>query len=131
MSAMAKTATASGDLRKGAKVVARTALRDVPEGTAGKVTMVTGLTWIRYWVRFENGVSLGTIDRKRLATPEEWQRFLDGDEEVAVADTGDASADAAGAEEADSEGGATTTNGTFVSQKHIDRAKAARARLAG
>ncbi|MBA3281199.1 MAG: hypothetical protein H0U29_03115, partial [Acidimicrobiia bacterium] len=50
---MAKTATASVDLRKGAKVVARTALRDVPEGTAGKVTMVTGLTWIRYWVRFE------------------------------------------------------------------------------
>ncbi|MBA3283190.1 MAG: hypothetical protein H0U29_13265 [Acidimicrobiia bacterium] len=92
--------------------------------------MVTGLTWIRYWVRFENGVSLGTIDRKRLATPEEWQRFLDGDEEE-VADSGDASADAAGAEEADSEGGATTTNGTFVPQKHIDRAKAARARLAG
>ena len=130
MSAMATTATASADLRKGAKVVARTALRDVPEGTAGKVTMVTGLTWIRYWVRFENGVSLGTIDRKRLATPEEWQRFLDGDEEE-VADSGDASADAAGAEEADSEGGATTTNGTFVPQKHIDRAKAARARLAG
>jgi len=128
---MATTATASADLRKGAKVVARTALRDVPEGTAGKVTMVTGLTWIRYWVRFENGVSLGTIDRKRLATPEEWQRFLDGDEEVAVADTGDAAADAGTADEAEGEGGATTTNGTFVSQKHIDRAKAARARLAG
>lgn len=128
---MVKTATARADLRKGARVVARTTLRDVPEGTAGRVTMVTGLSWIRYWVRFENGVSLGTIDRKRLATPEEWKRFLDGDEEVE--DTG--SAEAAGADEAaegdDDSGGATTANGTFVAQKHIDRAKAARARLGG
>lgn len=132
---MARTATDTVDLRKGADVVARTALRDVPEGTAGKVTMVTGLTWIRYWVRFDNGISLGTIDRKRLATPEEWQRFLDGDEEVEgtvatpVATPVAVSADGGGAEEADSAGGATTTNGTYVPQKHIDRAKAARARL--
>lgn len=130
MSPMAETATTQVDLRKGAKVVARTTLRDVPEGTAGKVTMVTGLTWIRYWVRFDNGVSLGTIDRKRLATPEEWQRFLDGDEEVKVANSGEASADDGSAGESD-DGGATTANGTFVPQKHIDRAKAARARLTG
>ena len=126
---MAKTETASNDLRKGAKVVARTAMRDVPEGTTGKVSMVTGLTWIRYWVRFDNGVSLGSIDRSRLATPKQWERHLAGDEEVAV----DASAgddDAAGGEaEADSGGGATTANGTFVPQKHIERAQAARARL--
>lgn len=130
MSAMAKTATTSKDLRKGAKVVARTDLRDVPEGTKGKVTMVTGLTWIRYWVRFENGVALGSIDRKRLATPEEWERFLNGDEELEVVGVDDAAGDEGAADEADG-GGVTTPNGTFVSQKHIDRAKAARARLTG
>ena len=131
MPTMAKTATVSTDLRKGAKVVARTDLRDVPEGTTGKVTMVTGLTWIRYWVRFDNGVSLGTIDRKRLATPEQWKRFLNGDEEIEEAGPATSSADDAGADDGEAAGGATTSNGTFVSQKHIDRAKAARARLGG
>lgn len=127
------TATTTGDLRKGAKVVARVDMRDVPAGTAGKVSMVTGLSWIRYWVRFENGVSLGTIHRKRLATPEEWERYLAGDEEVEAFESDDES-DGEVAAEADTGGGgggATTSNGTFVSQKHIDRAKAARERLGG
>jgi hypothetical protein len=127
---MAKTDTASRDLRKGAKVVARTALRDVPEGTTGKVILVAGLSWIRYWVRFDNGISLGTVDRKVLATPEEWKRFLAGDEEVATSDASSSDDDGAGDAGADDAGGVTTPNGTFVSQKHIDRAKAARARLA-
>lgn len=127
---MAKTDTASRDLRKGAKVVARTALRDVPEGTTGKVILVAGLTWIRYWVRFDNGISLGTVDRKVLATPEEWQRFLAGDEEVATSDGASAADEGAADAGGDDAGGVTTPNGTFVSQKHIDRAKAARARLA-
>ena len=129
---MAKTDIAPDQLRKGAKVVARTELRDVPEGTAGKVTMVTGLTWIRYWVRFDNGVSLGSIDRKRLATADQWKRHLDGEDVFAEVGPVDAAADdGAGAAEAVGEGGVTTPNGTFVSQKHIDRAKAARARLTG
>lgn len=133
--AMAKTAVAQDQLRKGAKVVARRAMRDVPEGTEGKVSMVTGISWIRYWVRFDNGVSLGTIDRKALATPDEWQRHLageddddvvDGSEESAGADTGaDAGAAAGGG------GGVTTPNGTLIPQLLIDRAAAARKRLQG
>ncbi len=132
MMPMAKTDTASNDLRKGAKVVARVAMRDVPEGTAGKVTMVTGLTWIRYWVRFENDVALGSIDRSRLATADEWKRHLAG-EDVFADTTATTASDDGGdaAAEADSGGGITTANGTFVSQMHIDRAKAARARLTG
>lgn len=127
---MAKTETITEDLRKGAKVVARVDMRDVPSGTKGRVSMVTGLSWIRYWVRFENGVSLGTIDRKRLATPEQWERYLAGDEEPEDVEANDDTGGEVEAE-ADSGGGATTSNGTFVSQKHIDRAKAARERLGG
>jgi hypothetical protein len=56
---MAKTQAAPEQLRKGAKVVARVDMREVPTGTPGRVSMVTGLSWIRYWVRFANGVSLG------------------------------------------------------------------------
>ena len=38
------TMTSSDLFRKGDKVVAREDLRDVPEGTEGKVSMVVGLT---------------------------------------------------------------------------------------
>jgi hypothetical protein len=37
-------------------------LPGVPVGTRGKVLMVTGLTWIRYRVKFANGVELNLID---------------------------------------------------------------------
>ena len=125
---MAKSATtAPAQLKKGSKVVATTDLRDVPEGTEGKVTMVTGLTWIRYWVRFGNGVSLGTVPRHKLATPDEWRR-----KDEVVEDDGDGGGDDdGGAVEAaaDEGGGATTANGTFVRQLHLDRAKAALERL--
>jgi hypothetical protein len=83
---------------------------------------------VRYWVRFDNGVSQGSINRSSLATPAEWQRHLNGEDEPAAATgAGDAAADAG--DDGDS-GGITTTNGTLVPQKLIDRAAAARARLA-
>jgi len=129
---MAKTDAAPEQLRKGTKVVNRVELRGVPEGTTGKVIMVSGLTWIRYWVRFENGVSLGTVRRDQLATADQWKRHLAGEDVFAGASSaGAAGADGdAGAGEADSGGGVTTANGTFVPQRLIDKAKAARARLA-
>lgn len=67
---MAKDNTA--ELRKGDKVVAATDLRRVPKGTPGRVRMVAGLSWIRYRVDFENGVSIGSLDRSLLARPDEY-----------------------------------------------------------
>ena len=128
MGRMAKTATKN--LRKGDKVVTTADLRNVPEGTAGKVIVVNGLTWIRYWVRFDNGEVLGSIDRSKLATK---QDLLDQANGVGL-DTGDSGSGDDGGDAgaaAEDTGGVTTPNGTFVSQKHIDRAKAARARLTG
>ena len=49
-------------------VTAAVDLRDVPEGTPGKVILKNGFSWIRYWVRFDNGVSLGSLDRAVLVT---------------------------------------------------------------
>ncbi len=119
----------TNDLRKGDKIIATVDLPGVPAGTMGKVALVNGLSWVRYWIRFDNGVAIGSVNRSHLATPKEWERKLSGVDDVgaepeAAAVTGDA--DAAG----DSGGGGvTTTNGAVVSQKLIDRAKAARARL--
>jgi hypothetical protein len=71
------TATSPADttpLKRKAKVVAAVDLPEIPAGTPGKVTMVSGLTWIRYWVRFANGITRGSIDRSELTTPEQWAK---------------------------------------------------------
>jgi hypothetical protein len=131
---MAKTATdPNSQLTKRAKVVARTDLRDVPEGTPGRVILIDGLTWIRYWVRFDNGVYLGSINRADLATADEWKRHLAGEDVWgSTATTASAAGDAgedAGAGDAGG-GGKTTPSGTLVPQKLLDRSAAARIRLA-
>ena len=59
-------------LRRHAKVVAAVDLPNVPVGTKGKVMLVNGLTWIRYWVRFDNGVQLGQLNRAQLAHRDDW-----------------------------------------------------------
>jgi hypothetical protein len=66
---MAKDKTA--ELRKGDKVVAAADLRRVPAGTPGRIRMVAGLQWTRYRVDFDNGVSIGSLDRTLLARPGE------------------------------------------------------------
>jgi len=54
------------ELNAKARVSAAHDLDGVPAGTAGKVVMVTGLSWIRYRVRFDNGVELNLLDRRHL-----------------------------------------------------------------
>jgi hypothetical protein len=114
-------------LPKKATVVARNDMRGVPAGTKGKVVIVNGLTWIRYWVRFENGVAMGSINRANLATPAEWERHLRG-EDVDDTATAAAGADGDGAAEEDA-GGGVSVNGVLVPARLIERTKAARARL--
>ncbi len=52
--------------RENDRVEAAEELSQVPEGTPGVVVSVTGLDWIRYRVRFDNGVERNLIDAKRL-----------------------------------------------------------------
>ena len=48
------------------RVVAAEDLPGVPKGTPGTVVMVTGLSWIRYRVRFDNGYEISLLDGKYL-----------------------------------------------------------------
>lgn len=41
-------------------------LPGVPAGTPGVIVLSEGLTWIRYVVRFANGMQLGSIDEQYL-----------------------------------------------------------------
>jgi hypothetical protein len=132
---MAKPELPPGQLRKRDKVVARNDLRDIPEGTPGKVILVNGFAWVRYWVKFDNGVYLGSIDRSELATADEWQRHLAGEDVwgggADSAGGGSAGGDAdSGAGDGGSAGGKTTPSGTLVPQLLLDRSAAARTRLA-
>ena len=130
---MPKSKQPTDQLRKKEKVVAVTELRDVPEGTPGRVILVNGVTWIRYWVRFDNGVELGSIPRAKLATQDEWKRHLAGELDFGAAagdGAGAGDADGGGGEDDAAGGGKTTPAGTFVPQKFLDRSAAARARLA-
>ncbi|MBK6855458.1 MAG: hypothetical protein IPG97_02540 [Microthrixaceae bacterium] len=131
---MAKPELPPGQLRKRDKVVARNDLRDIPEGTPGKVILVNGFAWVRYWVKFDNGVYLGSIDRSELATADEWQRHLAGEDVFSAgAGVGAGSSDGAsddGGGDSGSAGGKTTPSGTLVPQKLLDRSSAARIRLA-
>jgi hypothetical protein len=116
-------------LSKKAKVVALTDLVGVPEGTKGKVVLVNGISWIRYWVRFDNGITMGSINRSALATPEEWDHHVNGTTPGATAAVAGGGAAEAGADDG-AAGGKMTANGTLVPAKLLERTQAARARLA-
>ncbi len=59
-----------GRFHKGEKVEAAVDLPGVPEGTPGKVIIEDGVRRFRYWVRFENGVAMGSLTPEKLRRPE-------------------------------------------------------------
>ncbi len=54
-------------LRRKDRVVASCELPGVPEGTPGRVMLANGFNWLRYRVRFANGVELGDLDSRHIA----------------------------------------------------------------
>jgi hypothetical protein len=109
-------------LKRKARVVSVSDLRGVPRGTPGRVAMVSGLTWIRYFVDFDNGVSMPSVDRTRLATPAEWR---DWKERPAGSQTAAAEAPVAEAAEA---GAGESVGG--IPAHLLERSRQARERLA-
>lgn len=59
---MAPSISTEKDFRRRQKVVAAVDLPGVPAGTFGKVWFVSGVTWIRYHVAFENGEEIANVD---------------------------------------------------------------------
>ncbi len=45
-------------------------LRGVPAGTPGRIVGITGLSWIRYRVRFDNGCEHNLVDARHLRRQE-------------------------------------------------------------
>lgn len=131
---VSKIETPPGQLARKQRVVARTDLPGIPAGTPGKVTFVEGFSWIRYWVRFDNGVQRGSINRKNVATLREWAEIqrrrelgLPDDEEAAAASAGDNGAAGGGAAAVEGEG--VVVNGVTVPASLIERTKRRREAL--
>jgi hypothetical protein len=119
-------------LKKGARVVATTDLRGVPEGTAGKVKVVNGLgPWIRCWVHFDNGVWMGSVAGSKLVAEKDWPEFqqLRTEEAANASKRAEQAAAAAAAppEEAAAEPAAAKSK---VPAHLLERAKAAREKKA-
>tara|TARA_B100002052_G_scaffold79518_2_gene72567 strand:+ start:112 stop:495 length:384 start_codon:yes stop_codon:yes gene_type:complete len=112
------------DLTKQQEVVAATNLKGVPEGTTGKVMLSNGLDWVRYWVKFENGVEIGSLHRNKLVSAEDWDLYLEEREDGALTleettDSADEESSSAGS------GGGVEVNGVLVPQLLLDRTQAA------
>lgn len=119
---MAKTVDLSTRIRAGAKVRATVDLPGVPQGTAGKVAMSNGLTWLRYWVRFENGELLSHLDHDEIVISRAWDQFFRAQEAAAAAAEAGESVEGAGS----GGGGAAAADNAFgVPQYLLDRTKAA------
>ncbi|MFN0028233.1 MAG: hypothetical protein ACKV2O_13790 [Acidimicrobiales bacterium] len=80
-----KTVNFDTPFRKGDSVRATEDLAGVPVGTTGKVKLVNGLTWTRYWVFFDNGTDLGSIDQKALVRSKQWDDYQRHREEQTAA----------------------------------------------
>ena len=64
--ALAKPHPDQLDLDRGDKVEATADLPGVPTGMAGKIILANGFNWLRYRVRFTNGVELSDLDGRHL-----------------------------------------------------------------
>ena len=127
----AATATAPAELpdlttpfRRKDKVVAAEDMPGIPAGTRGKVFFVAGFDWIRYWVRWENGVERGSINRSKLVRPgEPYGPELAELREAAVAPVAAAVGGDEGAAAAADAGGGVTVGGVAIPAHLLERSK--------
>jgi hypothetical protein len=110
------------DLKRHAKVRAWVDLPGVPIGTPGKVLQVSGVTWIRYRVLFDNGVQQGLLDGRHIVARKDFVPLDERVELEAVADEAEGDDDGAAAT------GGAADNEFGVPAHLLERSAAARAR---
>jgi hypothetical protein len=119
------SAIASIELKRHEKVRANIDLPGVPAGTPGKVLVVSGVTWMRYRVLFENGVEHGLLDGRHLVRPND---FIPLDQRVEEVAAEERAAEAGEGTAAEAAGGGDNAFG--VPAHLLERSKKARERLA-
>lgn len=113
-------------------------LPGVPAGTKGKVKLVNGFDWTRYWVFFDNGVEVGSLDGGELVRPQHWDHWHEAKaaaEEAAARAAEAAASGAAATADAGAGAAAADPNDPLAALRAqipahlLERSAAARARL--
>ncbi|HEX6238023.1 MAG TPA: hypothetical protein VFZ68_12565 [Acidimicrobiales bacterium] len=126
---MAKGATLD-ELKRGDRVRALDDLPGVPAGTYGRVYLVSGFTWTRYRVMFDNGVDIGSLDGSVLVRPKDYEKALERRRAAAdEAEEAAASVDGDAEESPTAAGEGKVVNGVTVPAHLLERAKRARERV--
>ncbi|MEM7093988.1 MAG: hypothetical protein AAF567_13365 [Actinomycetota bacterium] len=126
--------------KKNDTVKATVDLPGVPAGTEGRIKVINGFEWTRYWVFFDNGVDLSHLDGGELVRPQHWQDWHDA--QAAAAEAAERAAEAAeaaaeGGEAAATDSAAADPNDPLAAVRAmvpphlLERSAAARARLTG
>lgn len=142
MPLFSKTVEPDTPFRKNEVVKATLDLPGVPEGTTGKIKVINGFSWTRYWVFFENGVELGQLDTDELVRPQHWDHFFEqkalAEEQARKAAEAEANGAAAAAEAGGGDAAAEADPNdplakvrAMVPAHLLERSAAARARLGG
>ena len=115
-------------------------LPGVPAGTEGRVKMINGIDWLRYWVFFDNGMELGHLDGDEIVRPHHMDYWHEQKEAAEAAAKAAAEAAAAGADAPAAAGGAAAAVDAsdplaairaLVPPHLLERSAAARTRLGG
>ena len=114
-------------LRVGDIVVAVEPVGAIPEGTRGRIKVVDGFEWIRYWVAWDTGEWTGSVDSSSVVAESRLEQYKA--DQAAAAER--AAAKAAAPAPTDGDGTAGDGAGTSGVPEHLlERSRQARARKA-
>jgi hypothetical protein len=120
--------------RVGDWVVAVEPIGDIPEGARGRVKVVDGFGWVRYWVAWETGEWTGSVDSASVVRADRldrWKADQDAARAAAAAPAERAATGAASAGNGDGGEGAGEAPGAGRVPDHLlERSRQARARKA-
>jgi hypothetical protein len=120
-----------GAVRVGDRVVAVEPIGEIPEGAEGRVKVIDGFGWVRYWVAWDSGEWMGSVDSASVVRAdrlEQWRAEQDAAQATAAEQAEHAAARAATAngDGAAAGGGADSR----VPEHLLERSRQARARKA-
>jgi hypothetical protein len=122
-----------GSVRVGDRVVAVEPIGEIPEGAEGRVKVVDGFGWVRYWVAWDSGEWMGSVDSASVVRADRLEQWRADQEAAETAAAQRAEHAAARAETANGDGDGAAPGGgadSRVPEHLLERSRQARARKA-
>ena len=128
-----KNITLDTPFKRGEKVMLVNPIPGRIEGERGKVRLVSGFDdWKRYWIRFNDGQLVGSVDHQNLVRPRMYPDWRQREEAIeaaaAAAAAGEAAATSSAPEVAAGGGGGIADQ---IPAALLERSRSAKARLSG